>query len=126
MKYRITGIDEASENGDWGCELEGYIEDGHIFITGQKLFKPKKAVEMTDSIGFSLKFTQEGHMFCCYLIKNETLENVRLLGSIAIGAVGNNPERLQAFKELMMGFVQEMCMDLTGKKFSFVDVLGPD
>lgn len=64
-----------------------------------------------------LALRHEGSMWNAYVVdlrkEGERGERI-LIGSIAIAAVAENPERRQVFKELMSSFVADMIEGITG------------
>ena len=56
----------------------------------------------------------EGDKWNAYYAMSDTMEGAVLLGSIAIGAVVDRPERKQAFMDLMKDIVSEFLGDAAG------------
>jgi hypothetical protein len=54
-----------------------------------------------------LAMRKEGVMWNAYYALPDTMEGAALIGSIAIAFVANNPERKQAFMDMMSGIVAD-------------------
>lgn len=65
----------------------------------------------------------EGDMWSAYYALNDTMKGAIFLGSIAMGAVHGNPERKDAFMEMMKGVVGDILEEASG---SPVDWNGPE
>lgn len=48
-----------------------------------------------------LALREEGSFYCAYMAHHNTMDNAKLIGSIAMGAVQQSPEIKQQFMELM-------------------------
>ena len=59
-------------------------------------------------------FREEGPMWTAYYALNDTMDDALLLGSIAMAAVVDHPERRQAFMDLMSGFVADIIENKCG------------
>lgn len=63
-----------------------------------------------------LAFRHEGDWWNCYLALPATMGGAKLIGSIVIGAVANNPERKQVFMDLMKAVMADAVEDVTGTR----------
>lgn len=69
-----------------------------------------------------LALREEGAWWNAYLARYDTMDGVKLIGSIAIGAARRNPEVKAAFQSVMQQAVSDAIEDLTGKAPSEWDV----
>lgn len=51
---------------------------------------------------------QEGHIWAAYFAESDMMEGAKFIGSIHMSAVVNNPERKQAFMDMMKGVIAEI------------------
>lgn len=63
-----------------------------------------------------LALREEGSTWCAYYALADTMEGAVFLGSIRMGAVVNNPDRKQAFMDLMRDLVADILEEKTGAR----------
>ena len=63
-----------------------------------------------------LAFRQEGDWWNVYMAQPDTMEGARLIGTILMGAVINNPERKQTFMALMQEVFADAVKSVTGER----------
>jgi hypothetical protein len=73
-----------------------------------------KTVRDTLSQPGRLALRSEGEYWNAYYALPDTMDGAVLLGTIRITAVVDNPERKQAFMDLMRGIVTEFLEEMTG------------
>ena len=61
-----------------------------------------------------LAFREEGSMWNAYYALSDTMEGALFLGSIAMAAISDHPERQQAFMDLMRAFVADIIEEKCG------------
>jgi hypothetical protein len=66
-----------------------------------------------------LAMRREGGMWNAYLAAMNTMDGATVIGSIAVAAVIDNPERKAAFQRMMTEFVSEMIRAETGQRPDF-------
>mgnify|MGYP001610291107 CR=1 FL=1 len=69
-----------------------------------------------------LAFRHEGEWWNAYLALSNTMDGARLIGSVMIGAVTNNPERKQQFMDLMQAVMADGVEHMTGDRPADFDV----
>lgn len=65
---------------------------------------------------FRVAFRAEGNFWNAYLASPGTMEGAKHIGSILLAAVSDNPERKQAFMDLMQDFVGDIISEVVGAK----------
>jgi hypothetical protein len=68
----------------------------------------------------------EGENWNAYYAMPNTMQGAIPLGSIRIGAVRDNPERKQAFMDLMQGIVKEFLEEQFGRVASWTTETAPE
>lgn len=62
-----------------------------------------------------LALREEGQFWNAYLARADTMDNAKLIGSIAIGAVKKDPAAKETFKSLMQGILADAIQEYTGE-----------
>ena len=71
-----------------------------------------------------LALRREGGLWAAYFAENDTMDGAIFLGSIAIGAVTDNPERKKVFTDLMRDIVTDVFTDQIGETPEWGGVTG--
>lgn len=73
-----------------------------------------------------LAMRREGVMWNAYYALPDTMEGAALIGSIAITFVANNPDRKQAFMDMMASIVADHIEALTGQRPAMIVTDAPE
>lgn len=68
----------------------------------------------TRKMPIRLALRHEGHFWNAYMAMTDSMENAKLIGSIAMGAVTKDVELRDRFKQLMMDVLQLAIVEVTG------------
>src|SRR5215470_11924039 len=83
-------------------------------------------VMTTTVLPMRLALRAEGAMWNAYLAKADDMQDAVWIGSIAMYAIEDNPERKQAFQALMTGIIADAIEELTGRRPQWMERPAPD
>lgn len=71
---------------------------------------------MTETTTMRLALRHESPFWNAYIAESGTMDGAVLIGSIAMAAVINNPDRKEAFMQMMRETMEEVLLDILGMK----------
>jgi hypothetical protein len=70
----------------------------------------------TKKMKIRLALRQEGHFYNAYLAMADTMDNAKLIGSVAFGAVQKDRQLRDDFQALMQRVMEQAIVDVTGQE----------